>query len=168
MGGRMTVIGFNFTKISIEKKIMINGKININNNVGITGVDEANLPIVNDKQSALKFDFKFNTLFEPDIGGIEILGELFWLTQKEKAQEMIKSWKKDKNMNRDIMTSVLNTILNKCNIEALILCKDMNLPSPIPLPKFREAPAVSPAEKAERKEEKPEKKDDKSDLKKKK
>jgi hypothetical protein len=35
------------------------------------------------------------------------------------------------------MSAILNTVLTKCNIEALILSQEVNLPSPIPLPKVK-------------------------------
>jgi len=39
---------------------------------------------------------------------------------------------------KDIMSGVLNTVLTKCNIEALILSQKVNLPPPIPLPSVRQ------------------------------
>jgi hypothetical protein len=165
----MAIIGFNFTKILMERKAVPSGKININNNVSISNLEEASLPITNDNQTSLRFSFKFTTEFQPSIGNIEILGELFWMTGKEKAVEIMKAWKKDKTVSRDIMTVVLNAILNKCNVEALFLCRDMNLPSPIPLPKFRDNPpaAEDSLRSVDRKEDKVDKKDQKSKDKKK-
>ena len=41
----MTVIGFSFTKMLIEKKSPVKGKVSINNNVGIRDVEETKLNI---------------------------------------------------------------------------------------------------------------------------
>ena len=35
------------------------------------------------------------------------------------------------------MTTLLNALLAKCNVQALILSQDVNLPPPIPLPKVQ-------------------------------
>jgi hypothetical protein len=35
------------------------------------------------------------------------------------------------------MVPVLNSILAKCNIQAIILTREVNLPPPIPLPKVQ-------------------------------
>ncbi|MEM4259748.1 MAG: hypothetical protein QXG00_00770 [Candidatus Woesearchaeota archaeon] len=156
----MAIIGFNFLKISIEKKSSLTGKVNITNNVSLTNVEETKLPIANDGQTSLRFIFRFSTIFEPDYGNIEIIGEVFWLIEKNEAGEIVKIWKKDKSLPADITQNVLNTILNKCNIEALFLCRDMNLPSPIPLPKFKTEPP--PTDKQSKKEEKSEKKEEKN------
>jgi hypothetical protein len=131
----MAVIGFNFTKILIERKGPVKGKVNINNNVGITSVEETPLDI-NSAKKALKLEFQFTSTYEPNVGNIEMTGEVIYLLDQEKAEEAVKSWKKNKKLDKEMMTQALNNILAKCNIEALILSKDMNLPPPIPLPKI--------------------------------
>ena len=47
----------------------------------------------------------------------------------------MKGWKKNKAIPKEAMTAVINTALTKCNIQALILSQQVNLPPPIPLPK---------------------------------
>ena len=130
----MTVIGFSFTKMLIEKKNPVKGKVSINNNVGIKGLEETKLNI-NTNKKALKLDFEFTSSYDPNIAKIVMTGEVIYLIDKEKADEVIKNWKKNKKIEKEMMTSILNNVLAKCNVQALILSKDMNLPPPIPLPK---------------------------------
>ncbi|MBU1975056.1 MAG: hypothetical protein KKG59_01490 [Nanoarchaeota archaeon] len=130
----MTIIGFDFTKLHIERKKIIKGKINIANNVSIKDVEEVQIQLGEGKQ-ALKFSFQFTTKYEPEIGNILIEGELVYLTKIEESKEIMSQWKKDKKVPKDIMTPILNYVLTKSNIEALILSKEMSLPAPIPMPK---------------------------------
>ena len=130
----MTVIGFSFTKMLVEKTNPVKGKVSINNNVGIKDLEETKLNI-NTNKKALKLDFEFSSVYEPNIGKINLEGEVIYLIDKEKAEEVMKNWKKNKKIEQEMMTNVLNQVLTKCNIQALILSKDMNLPPPIPLPK---------------------------------
>jgi len=130
----MTVIGFSFTKMSVEKDNPVKGKVNINNNVGIKNVEETKLNLNPDKK-ALKLDFEFTSTYEPNIGKIYLTGEVIYLIDKSKADDVIKNWKKNKKLEKDIMTNVLNNVLTKCNVKALVLSDYMNLPPPIPLPK---------------------------------
>ena len=60
---------------------------------------------------------------------------------KEMIDEILEKWKKDKKIDQEIMTPVLNTALTKCNIEALMLSQSMNMPPPIPLPKIQPSQA---------------------------
>ena len=130
----MTVIGFSFTKMLIEKKNPVKGKVSINNNVSIKELEETKLNI-NTTRKALKLNFEFISSYEPNIGKILLEGEVIYLIDKNKADDVVKNWKKNKKLEKDIMTQVLNNVLAKCNVQALILSKDMNLPPPIPLPK---------------------------------
>jgi hypothetical protein len=130
----MTVIGFSFTKMNVEKFTPVKGKISINNNVGVTSVEETKLDINTDKKP-LKLVFEFTSTYDPGVAKILLAGEVIYLAPKEKAEEALKNWKKNKKLDKDIMANVLNNVLAKCNVEALILSKDMNLPPPMPMPK---------------------------------
>ena len=131
----MAVVGFSFTKMLVEKISPVKGKISINNNVGITSLDETKLDI-NTTKKALKLDFEFTSAYEPNIGKIVLNGEVIYLMDKDKAEEVIKNWKKNKKIEKDVMTQVLNNVLTKCNVKALMLSDYMNLPPPMPLPKI--------------------------------
>jgi hypothetical protein len=130
----MTVIGFSFTKMNVEKFTPVKGKISINNNVGVTSVEETKLDINTDKKP-LKLVFEFTSTYDPGVAKILLAGEVIYLAPKEKADDALKNWKKNKKLDKDIMANVLNNVLAKCNVEALILSKDMNLPPPMPMPK---------------------------------
>lgn len=158
----MGIIGFNFNKILVERKKMVGGKINISNNVSIRNVEEADLPIKN-KDAVLKFNYTFSSKYDPEIGVIEIEGDVLFLEKEEIIQEILKNWKKDRKIQRDVMSIILNAVLNKCNIEALILSRDMNLPAPIPLPKVSDErretnPSKETKEPEKKQETKPKKK----------
>jgi hypothetical protein len=133
----MTIVGFNFTKIEGEKKELTKGKININNNVAITNVDEKNISLGSEKQKVLAFTFEFKSSYDPNIGAIKLIGDVLYMDDSKKVKEILDSWKKNKKLSKEIMSKILNTILNKCNIQALILSEQINLPPPIPLPKVQ-------------------------------
>lgn len=131
----MTIVGFNFTRMLIEKNEVIKGKIHINNNITIKNVEETDLSQGKNKQKGIKFTYLFTSKYEPKIGFIEIAGEVYYMVDDKKRKEILSSWKKDNKLPKETMTSILNTVLAKCNIQAIILSKDLNLPPPIPLPK---------------------------------
>ena len=133
----MTIVGFDFTKIDAEKKAPIKGKISINNNVTIKNVEEQNLNLGKEKQNALKFQFEFVSKYDPDLGQIKLVGDLIYMGEPKKVKEILDGWKKDKKLPKDISAGILNNVLVKCNIQALILSRELNLPSPIPLPKVQ-------------------------------
>ena len=137
------IVGFGFTKLSAEKKENAKGKIDINNNVSIKDVLEENFALGKDRQqNIIKFLFEFTSKYEPNVGNILFEGELLYMEEPKKAKEILADWKKNKKLPKDLMAGLLNTILTKCNIQALILSQQVNLPPPIPLPKVQiNAPA---------------------------
>lgn len=132
----MAIVGVNFTKISVEKKEMPKGKISINNNIAIKDIKEKDLaPGKTINQKGLQFVFNFASKYEPKLAEIKIDGEVLFIGANKVVEDVLKQWKKDKKPPKDIMTAVLNTALTKCNIQAINLSQQVNLPPPIPLPK---------------------------------
>ena len=131
------IVGFGFTKLSAEKKDAASGKIDINNNVSIKDAKEDSLTFGKDKQNVIKFIFEFTSNYEPNVGAILFEGEILYLEDPKKVKEILSSWKKDKQIPKEIMGILLNAVLSKCNVQALILSQDVNLPPPIPMPKVQ-------------------------------
>ncbi|MFH2028490.1 MAG: hypothetical protein ABIJ08_05095 [Nanoarchaeota archaeon] len=131
----MTIVGFNFNSISVKKEKSASGKISVSNNVSISKIEETTFPVGKDKQAALKFSFEFASTYEPKIGDITLGGEIRFIDDNKKIKEILDNWKKEKKVNSDIMKDILNMILARGNILALILSQEVNLPPPIPLPK---------------------------------
>ena len=136
----MTVVSFNFTKIEAEKKSVGKGKININNNVRIEKVEEKDLSLGNQKQKVVSFTFEFTSKYDPDVGNIKLVGNVLYMEDAKKVKEILDGWKKDKKIPKDIMARILNVVLNKSNVQALILSENVSLPPPIPLPKVQVNP----------------------------
>ena len=131
----MSVVGIQFNKIVIDKKSPAVGKVNVNNNVAIKNVEKTDLAFGVAKQNALKFDFEFKVIYEPNVAEMSFWGYLSYFEKPEVIEEVLKAWKKDKKVPKDVMTPVLNSVLAKCNMEAIVLSREVNLPPPMPMPK---------------------------------
>lgn len=131
----MAIVGLNFNKITAEKKAGAKGKINISNNVSVKEVEQSNLNLGSQSQEGLKLTFEFTSKYEPDFGAIVLEGHLVYIEDPKKVKEVLAGWKKDKKLPNDVMRETLNAVLNKCNVQALILSREINLPPPIPMPK---------------------------------
>ena len=134
------IVGFSFKKLSAERHEAAKGKIDINNNVTIKDVQEDSFSLGKSNQNVLRFTFEFTSKYEPNVGNILFEGDLLYMEETKITKEILGSWKKDKRIPKDIMAGLLNTILTKCNVQALILSQEVNLPPPIPMPKVQIAP----------------------------
>ena len=142
IGDIMSIVGFGFTRMEVTKKEGASGKVNISNNVTVKSVTEKDLSLGKSKENGLVFTFAFMSKYDPDIGSIILEGELIALEDNKKAKEILAEWKKNKKIPKEAMADVLNTVLAKCNIKALILSQEVNLPPPIPLPRIQSGPGT--------------------------
>jgi len=133
----LTIVGFNFTKINAEKTAEVKGKIDIKNQVKITDVEPADLSLGKDKQKGVRYTFSYSSTYEPKIAKIEIAGTLLYLSDDKEVKAIVEQWKKEKKSPEKVMGQVLNTVLTKSNIQALIASKDLSLPPMVPMPKVQ-------------------------------
>jgi hypothetical protein len=148
----MAIVGFEFTKIEVQKQETAKGKINISNNVGIVDVQKSNLELGKTKQSGVRFLFEYKSLYEPKFAKIELGGIILYLTDDKSAKEIVESWKKEKKIKKEIAEKIMNSILTKCNIQSIILSNTVNLPPPVPMPKVNTAPVPTAEKKGGKKE----------------
>ncbi|MEM2121643.1 MAG: hypothetical protein QXU20_03240 [Candidatus Woesearchaeota archaeon] len=128
------IVAVNFTKICAEKKPAQIQKLNINNNIRITSVEEAKIE-VKPGDSALKIIFEFESNYEPEIANLKIVGEAIDVEDKKNAKTILNDWTKNKKISENFLTDIMNVILSKCNVEAILLSKELNLPPPLPMPR---------------------------------
>lgn len=133
----MSVVGLTFNKVVVEKHGPAKGKIQVNNNVILKDVEKSDLGVAGAKQAALKFHFEFTAKYEPKLADMLLTGSLTYMEKPEVVAQILEQWKKEKKVPKDVMSAVLNTVFTRCNIEALILSREVSLPPPIPLPKIQ-------------------------------
>jgi hypothetical protein len=135
-GDIMNIISVSFSKIEATRKAVPKGKINISNNIKVTGVEDAKMSFDKTKNT-LKINFQFTTAYEPDFASILLEGNVVIIDEAKGAKDILDKWKKDKGLDKGIAMDVMNSVMTKCSVESLIMAKELNLPSPIPLPKVR-------------------------------
>jgi len=76
---------------------------------------------------------------EPIKGKVNINNNvaIMFMEDSKKVKDILAGWKKNQSLPKDVAGRILNTVLNKCNVQALILADQVGLPPPIPLPKVK-------------------------------
>lgn len=133
-GENMPIIGTNFTKLDVERKTTATRNLKINNNLGISKIEDLNLSLGSSKQQGLKFVFEYTVKYEPDTAYMIFKGEVLFIDDEALIKEIKQQWKDKKPVREDIMAAVMNSALTKSTIKALQLSQDMGLPAPIKLP----------------------------------
>lgn len=131
------IIGFNLSKVEADRTPLVKGKISIKNNIQVKTIEKSDLFLGKSKQEGLKFGFEYSSLYEPNAGKIIIVGDLVAVEEKEEVKKILEKWKKDKKVEAEVMAQVINTVLSKCSVQAILLSRDLGLPSPVQLPKVQ-------------------------------
>jgi hypothetical protein len=140
----MSIVGFNFTKINAERKLTVVGNVNITNNIQLKDVQEAKIGIVD--RGALRISFSFTSDYAPGLATILLEGDVLVLVDSKHSASILAGWKNGKQLPNDLAAQVMNHMLDRCNVQALLISKDLNLPSPVPLPKVQiNIPKTQPA-----------------------
>lgn len=142
----MNIVGFNFTQISALRNKSVVGKVNIKNNILLSDVKEAKIGIGKDR-TALRISFAYKSEYEPGIAKMEMAGDVMALEENKKAKEILKTWEKEKKLDSEVAKRVVNHVLDKCSIQSLLLAKDLNLPSPVQLPRVATQTAAKEEDK---------------------
>ncbi|MFH1455856.1 MAG: hypothetical protein ABIF40_02815 [archaeon] len=135
----MPIVGFNFDKIDAEKKRPVEPPVNVNTGVVVKDMKEEKLP-VGKSETVLRVDFEFTVKYEPGIADILLGGHLLYLDESKKAKDILNTWKKDKKLGHDVMQVIMNTILIKSNVKALMISQELNLPPHVKLPTIQSQP----------------------------
>ena len=132
----MTIAGFTFSRLLAEKKSAGSGRIDINTNISFISADEIDFVMGTTKQKGIKVVFEYRNTYTPDIGMLIINGEILYLSDQKRHDELMKSWKKDKKFSDDVMAKLFDIVSVRGAIEAIHLTTTVGLPPPIPLPRF--------------------------------
>lgn len=129
----MRIIGFNLTKILVEKQEKFGEKLQVNQNINIKNIFEEKIPITENK--ALKIAFNLSITYSENFAKMEFEGTILVLPEKDEFKKILESWK-NKNIPETLRVPIFNFIMDKCNIKALYFEDELGLPFHMPMPKL--------------------------------
>jgi len=125
------IVGFGIKFISAERKVIPKGRININSTPKIVSISHAESGFMK-KEKPLNIEFEFTTKYEPKVGEIKILGNIFYIGKYMK--KILESWNKDKKLSKEFEMEIKNFLFRKCLTIGVNLSENMQLPPPLMFP----------------------------------
>jgi len=129
----MKIIGFNLTRIHAERNDQVKNNVSINQNIDIKDLVEENINMAGEKALRLSFNLVIN--YSDDLAVIELGGGVLIMPDTEERKKLLDAWK-DKKIPEDLKIPLFNFVMNKCNIKALHIEDEMNLPLHVPMPRL--------------------------------
>lgn len=133
----MKIIGFNFTRVNMEKFSDDYKDLKIKTHIDIVDVKQTKSEIIQTKEVLFEIKFNYSIVYEPKIAKISFSGKLLFLVDPKTAKSFSKQWK-DKKFPEEHKITLFNVILKKTNLRSLQLEDELNLPLHISLPSLKE------------------------------
>ena len=125
------IVGFGIKSISAERRVLPKGRINIKSTPKIVSISQTKSGFMK-KRKPLDVNFEFTTKYEPDVGEIKIVGNVFYIGKGMK--KILKNWGKNKKISKEFEIEIKNFLFRKCLTIGLNLSENMQLPPPIMFP----------------------------------
>lgn len=109
--------------------------VQIATNLNVVGIDKKG-------EDILEVPFVFTINYTPAVAQISLKGKCHVRGTKDELQQILKNHKEKKPPSPAIIQSISNVVF----LESVIICRTLNIPPPIPLPK------ISPGTKKKRAE----------------
>lgn len=143
----MAILGLNYTKITAERTGS-SANTEINTMPRIVEIKETKIEGIGSGLDVLAMDFVFESTFKPKVGVLNLSGVLLYRPSDSKhREEIMKFWKKEKQLPPIIQMEVINHLFRKVALQALHLADLMQLPPIINMPRIRVEPTEEIKEK---------------------
>lgn len=130
----MKLLGFNYTKVSVEKLSEKSENLKISTNIDISEISEVKQSMLKSKETVISVKFSYDVKYNPDYANISLGGNFLLSLEPKTAKKVLKEWE-NKQMPEEFKVPLFNLILKKANIKALELEDELNLPLHMPMPK---------------------------------
>ena len=135
----MRLVGFNFTKIKIERlkeAAELTEQLKINTQIDVSELNEVKSHLLKTKDEIIEAKFMYGVDYSPGFAKVELEGKILIAVDPKIAKEIFKQWKK-KKMSEDFRLLLFNVILKKSSLKALYLEEELNLPLHMPMPSLK-------------------------------
>jgi hypothetical protein len=129
-------MGFNFTKMNLEKKSSNLKDLKVTTGIDISDVQEVESDFLKSSDELIMIKFEYNVNYEKEIASLKFQGNLVISVEQKQAKEILKQWK-DKKIPEEFRLKIFNIILKKSSLKALQFEEEFNLPFHIPFPSFK-------------------------------
>lgn len=134
----MPVLGFNVTKIELEKVTLAvpQGQIEVKLSPKVREMRLGEMRTPTGKINGIEILFRYEIDYNPKIAQGAIEGAILYLPpQKEKIDEILNLWEEEKKMDSMTFAEVVNFITKEISPVLMMMAKEMRLPYHVPLPR---------------------------------
>jgi len=130
------IVGEQLTKVSAQRK-KLERRMAITNNIQLKAVTKREFAVGGEKKPGLAFGFTFTSKYGADAGVVEVEGEVFFIDDKKKLDDIEKIWGDKKRIEDDkLLLPIMNRALEIGYLQAIAMADQLKLPPPLQMPRF--------------------------------
>ncbi|MCD6372102.1 MAG: hypothetical protein J7L37_00905 [Thermococcus sp.] len=134
----MVVLGFNITRIELKKETsgIPQGQVEVRISPKINDVRLGEMVTPTGKINGVEIVFTYEIAYNPEIAHGVVEGKVLYLPpQKEKVDEIIDNWEKEKQIDSMAFAETVNFLTMELSPVLMVLAKELRLPYHVPLPR---------------------------------
>lgn len=137
----MTIVGFNFSSMNATREKNPVKELKIGTNIRLDKVEKTNLAF-DEKRGTLKISFTYTINYDPGVGQIVLSGDVLTMQENKTVEALLKEWKEKKTVPPKFSRMIMQHLMQKCSVQGIIMSRDVGLPAPVPMPRFKTPTAV--------------------------
>jgi len=142
------IVGEQLNKISGSRK-QLERKMAITNNIQLKSVEKREFGVGGEKKPGIAFGFTFTSKYGENAGIIDVEGEVFYIDDQKKLNEIEKTWADKKKIEDDkLLLPVMNRALELGYLQVIAMADQLRLPPPLQMPRFVGKKPAAPVAKA--------------------
>ncbi|WP_297476345.1 hypothetical protein [Thermococcus sp.] len=134
----MPVLGFNITKVEMEKAstTIPGGQIQVRLSPRVNEMRLGEIRTPTGKMNGVEILFRYEVEYDPRIARAGVEGALLYLPpQKDRIDEILNLWEDEKKIDPVTFAEIVNFITTEVSPMLMVLAKEMRLPYHIPVPR---------------------------------
>ncbi|WP_297521188.1 hypothetical protein [Thermococcus sp.] len=134
----MPVLGFNITKVEMEKTstTIPGGQIQVRLSPRVNEMRLGEIRTPTGKMNGVEILFRYEVEYDPRIARAGVEGALLYLPpQKDRIDEILNLWEDEKKIDPVTFAEIVNFITTEVSPMLMVLAKEMRLPYHIPVPR---------------------------------
>ncbi|MDK2869667.1 MAG: hypothetical protein PWP39_902 [Pyrococcus sp.] len=132
----MAILGHNIIRIEFEKNPIPGGQVEVSLNPKIEELRLGEINLPNGKVKGIEVELTYNITYSPEVGKGTIKMIVFYLPRnREDVDKILDNWENEKKLPGELVAEVVNFANNLLIPFAMMITKEMGMPSPIPIPR---------------------------------
>lgn len=130
-------VGDKIAKIEAERGEVMERPLQIKTDMNITSVIKKELFAAGEPKPGILFGYNYGVTYGEKTGKISVHGFIMAIDNEKELSKIEKEWKDKKSINEELVLPVLNRAMELGCLTAIPVSKELDLPAPIRLPRFK-------------------------------